>query len=80
MSKRRELDSDLRATADELQRDAARVQRVERQKAALGVLDPRAPALAREAELITASMVQKARAERELTEEARTLKDSAESL
>jgi hypothetical protein len=61
-------EGDLRATAEDIEADAARLHAVESEKAGLAPGDPRAHDLAREAERLAKRLVPKTVAERELTE------------
>lgn len=60
---------DLRSTQDSIRRDADRLKGLEDQKGALDPGDPRLEELSEEVERTTAALHDKARAERELTEE-----------
>ena len=66
-----ELESDIKATGDDLVADAVRVVEIEKAKVDLPPDDPGRPALAKEAEDKAASMAQKTRMETELVEEAK---------
>jgi hypothetical protein len=65
-----ELESDIRATADSVAADAARLQAIEEAKAALPVGDPRLAELSLEAETLGAKVARKTRVESALVREA----------
>lgn len=66
-----DIESDIRATADDLVADSGRLHEIEREKGRLDVADPRMADLAAEAERIARRMVPKTVAEGELVEEAK---------
>lgn len=66
---------DLRATAEDLIRDAERVQAIEEQKLELPADDPKMVDLARESERIVQGMLPKAISETELAEDVSTESD-----
>ena len=65
-----ELERDLRATAEDVAADAARIQEIEEEKARLDPRDPRVAELAAESERIAQRLVPKTAAERELADAA----------
>ena len=65
-----DLDGELRATADDIAADAARLQEIEEEKTQLDSADPRVDELSAEGEQLAKSLVPKATAEREIAEEA----------
>jgi hypothetical protein len=65
-----ELENDLRATAEDIAADAARLTAIEDEKARLGTDDPRLLELSAESEAIARRLVPKTAAERELATEA----------
>jgi len=65
-----ELNDDLRATADDIAADAARIQTIEEQKATLTADDPRLVALSAESEELARGLVPKTKGESALVEEA----------
>ena len=65
-----DLDSDLRATAEDIAADAARLTAIENEKARLGTDDPRLVELSAEGEAIARRLLPKTVAERELATEA----------
>lgn len=65
-----ELESDIKATGDDLVADALRVVEIEKAKVALTPADPRRPELAQEAEATAKSMAQKTKLETQLVDEA----------
>lgn len=65
-----EHDMDLRATAEDLAADAARLEEIEKTKARAGIDDTNAIALADEALTLARRMVGKTAAERDLAVEA----------
>jgi hypothetical protein len=65
-----DLESDLRATAEDIAADAARLTAIEDEKARLGTDDPRLGELSAESEAIARRLVPKTVAERELADEA----------
>ncbi len=64
-----ELENDLRATAEDIAADAARLTRIEVEKARLGASDPRLVELSAESEQIAQRLVPKTTAERQLAEQ-----------
>ena len=65
-----DLENDLRATAEDIAADAARLTAIEEEKARLGSDDPRLLELSAEGEAIARRLVPKTAAESELAEEA----------
>jgi hypothetical protein len=65
-----DLEGELRATAEDIAADAARLQEIEEEKAGLDAADPRVVALSEEAERLAKRLVPKAAAERELADTA----------
>ena len=65
-----ELENDLRATAEDIAADAARLAAIEDEKASLGSDDPRLLELSAESEAIARRLVPKTAAESELAAEA----------
>jgi hypothetical protein len=65
-----DLESDLRATAEDIAADASKLSAIENEKARLGTGDPRLAELSAEGEKIARRLVPKTAAERELAEEA----------
>ena len=65
-----DIESDVRATSEELVADAARVREIEEAKLTLPPDSPETLALARESAVLTASMASKARLEERLVEDA----------
>ena len=65
-----DLDNDLRATAEDIAADAARLAAIEEEKARLGTDDPRLLELSAEGEEIARRLVPKTAAESELAGEA----------
>jgi hypothetical protein len=65
-----ELENDLRATAEDIAADAARLTAIEDEKARLGTDDPRLVELSTEGEAIARRLVHKTVAESELATEA----------
>lgn len=65
-----ETEADLKATAEDLVADAARVQAIEGEKAQLDATDPRLPELSKESEALTRQMAHKAHVETILADEA----------
>ena len=65
-----DLEDDLRATADEIAADAARLAEIEEEKLGLDANDPRMVALSAESQRIAASLIPKTAAELELAIEA----------
>lgn len=63
-------EDDLRATAEDIAADAARLTAIETEKASLDVGDPRLKALSEESEAIARELVPKTAAETALVEEA----------
>ena len=72
-----DLDSDLRATAEDIAADAARLTEIENEKARLGTDDPRLVELSAEGEAIARRLVPKTVAERELATEAMAIDGGA---
>jgi hypothetical protein len=66
-----ELESDIKATGEDLVDDALEVVRIEKAKVALPPDDPARPALAREAEDVAARMAKKTKLEKQLVDEAK---------
>jgi hypothetical protein len=65
-----DLESDIRATGEDLVADALSVVEIEKAKVDLPPDDPRRPVLAKEAEAKAARMAEKTKIETELVEEA----------
>ena len=65
-----DLEEDIRATADDIASDAARIIEAEEEKVELPADDPRRAALAREVETLTAGQAAKARVESGLVDQA----------
>jgi hypothetical protein len=65
-----DLENDLRATAEDIAADAARLTAIEDEKTRLGSDDPRLVELSAEGEAIARRLVPKTVAERELADEA----------
>jgi hypothetical protein len=65
-----DLDGELRATADDIAADAARLQEIEHEKTQLDAADPRVDELSAEGEQLARHLVPKATAEREIADEA----------
>lgn len=63
-----ELENDLRATAEDIAADSARLTKIEDEKASLGTRDPRLADLSAESEQLARRIVPKAVAERELVD------------
>jgi hypothetical protein len=63
-----DTEEDLRATAEDIASDAARLTSVEEEKISLEVDDPRLPDLSAEAERLAKAILPKAAAERQLVE------------
>ena len=63
-----ELESDLRATAEDISADAAKLTRIEDEKAGLDADDPRMAELSAESEQLARRIVPKTVAERELAD------------
>jgi hypothetical protein len=63
-----ELDNDLRATAEDIATDAARLSRIEGEKAGLEADDPRMVELSAEGEQLARRILPKSVAERELAD------------
>jgi hypothetical protein len=63
-----DLESDLRATAEDIAADAAQLKSVEEEKAALEPEDPRIHELSAKAERLARQLVPKTVAEREITD------------
>jgi hypothetical protein len=66
-----DLESDIKATGEDLVDDALEVVRIEKAKVALPPNDPARTALAKEAEVVAARMAQKTKVEKQLVDEAR---------
>jgi hypothetical protein len=64
-----DLDNDLRATAEDIAADAARLTEIENEKTRLGADDPRLAELSAESQAIARRLVPKTAAERELAED-----------
>jgi hypothetical protein len=64
-----DLESDLRATSDDLAADAERMRRIEVEKGELDLGDPRLAELSKEGEPLTEARATKARAESALVDE-----------
>jgi hypothetical protein len=65
-----EIESDLRATSDDIAADARRLKAIEDEKGTLAVDDPRLPGLSQEGEDLAAEMAHKTRVESALVAEA----------
>jgi hypothetical protein len=65
-----DLERDLRATTEDIAADAARLKRIEEEKAGLAADDPRLLVLSEEGEAIARRLVTKTVAEREMANEA----------
>ena len=65
-----DLDGELRATADDIAADAARLQEIEEEKTQLDSADPRVDELSEEGERLAKRLVPKTSAQREIAEEA----------
>ena len=65
-----ELNGDLRATAEDISADAARLQEIEEEKARLDPSDPRVAELSAESERLARRLVPKTAAQRELADAA----------
>jgi hypothetical protein len=65
-----DLENDLRATAEDIAAEAARLKEIEEEKARLAPDDPQTLRLAQEGEDIARRMVPKTVAEREMADEA----------
>ena len=65
-----DLENDLRATAEDIAADAARLTEIENEKTRLGADDPRLVELSAESQAIARRLVPKTAAERELAEDA----------
>lgn len=65
-----DLERDLRATAEDIAADAARLQTIEEEKARLDPSDPRVVELSAESERLARRLVPKTAAERELADAA----------
>jgi hypothetical protein len=65
-----ELESDIKATADDMATDAERIRRIEAEKASLDPSDDRIVELAHESESLAAELAVKAKAETALVTEA----------
>jgi hypothetical protein len=65
-----DLDGELRATADDIAADAARLQEIEEEKTHRDSADPRVDELSKEGEQLAKRLVPKATAEREIADEA----------
>lgn len=70
-----ELEGDLRATAEDIAADAARLKDIEDEKSRLSPTDPRLQALSEESEAIARRLVPKTVAEREISDLAAEGKD-----
>jgi len=68
--RREDLESDLKATSDDIATDARRVAEIEREKGSLATDDPRLAELAAESQALTARMARMARLETTLVDEA----------
>ena len=66
-----DFEGDLRATAEDIAADAARLQEIEEEKSQLEPSDPRVAELSAESERLAKLLVPKTIAERELSDEAR---------
>jgi hypothetical protein len=66
-----DLNDDFRATAEDIEADAARIQAIEQEKMTLAADDPRTVELSAEGESLARSMVPKAKAESDIVAEAR---------
>ena len=64
-----EIESDLRATIDDLADDAARLREIEEEKGTLAVHDPRLADLSKEGEDLAAEMAHKTKVEKALVDE-----------
>ena len=64
-----DVESDLRATAEDIAADAAELLAIEQEKATLDVADPRLQELSAESERLAREIVPKTIAEREITDE-----------
>ena len=65
-----EIESDLKATSDDIAADAERIREIELEKTGLAPGDPRLVELARESEAIAGRMLDKTKAETALVDEA----------
>jgi hypothetical protein len=63
-----DLEGELRATAEDIEADAARLKEIEAEKRDLDPTDPRLAALSADAEALAKQLVPKTLAERELTD------------
>ena len=70
-----ELEGDLRATAEDIAAEAARLKDIEDEKSRLSPTDPRLQALSEESEAIARRLVPKTVAEREIADLATERKD-----
>lgn len=70
-----EIENDLRATAEDIAADSARLTGIEDEKIRLDARDPRMGELSAESEQIARRMVPKTAAERELADELATTSD-----
>ena len=68
-----DLESDIRATGEDLVGDALEVVRIEKAKVARPPDDPARTALAYEAEVVAARIANKTKVEKQLVDEARTI-------
>jgi hypothetical protein len=68
-----ELQSDIQATAEDIAADSEVLKAIEKEKASIDARDPRAVALASQAEALAHEIAAKASAERELVHEANGL-------
>jgi hypothetical protein len=66
-----ELESDIKATGEDLVDDALEVVKIEKEKVALAPDDPARPALAQKAEAVAARMAKKTKLEKQLVDEAK---------
>lgn len=66
-----DLERDLRATAEDVAADAARIQEIEEEKARLDPSDPRVAELSAESQGLAERLVPKTVAERELADAAK---------
>jgi hypothetical protein len=66
-----DLETDIKATGEDLVEDALEVVTIEKEKVALPPDDPTRPALAEKAEKLAARMAQRTKLEKQLVDEAR---------
>ncbi len=66
-----DVERDLRATAEDVAADAARIQEIEEEKSRLAASDPRVAELSAESERLARRLVPKTAAERELADAAK---------